>query len=189
MSNRLFVLLKERAAIDSQPCRTVGGIFLALSLTAVLPPVVIDLLRGGKLLKKIADILTGKGAAIAIDALGPLLVTFLLPAVIAAILGGALLLGIWPRTRCRCGKLLLWHVGFSIFMLLWPLLPIPWRAFGMNPAFASWLDDFSWSALFGLFIMEGYAVFLHVPVIVLLWCLSLFLGWSTIVQHGKEGLG
>lgn len=183
MRSRLLMFLKERTATDAQACRTRGILLLALSLTIVLPPIVIDLLMGGKLLKKIADILTGKGAGITIDVLGPMLVTFLLPAIIAAVLGGTLLLG--THDRRLCGKLLLWYVGFAIFMLLWPLLPIPWKGMGVPNAYASRLDSFSWAALFGLFLMEGWAVFLHVPVIVLLWGLSIVIGWSAVVGSSK----
>lgn len=187
MRGRLLHLLKERTATDGQACRTCAILLLALSLVIALPAIVIDLLMGGKALKMIGYILTREGDGIAINLLVPMLVTFLLPALIATVLGVALLL--YRHDRRHCGKLLLWYVGFSIFMLLWPLLPIPWRAFGMNPAYASWLNEFSWAAIMGLTVMEGWAVFVHVPAIALLWCLSLFVGWNSIVQPGKERLG
>jgi hypothetical protein len=149
-------------------------LLIALSLTIVLPPVVINLLMGGKALNLVGYLLTGYGDGVLIDVLGPMLVTFFLPAIIAAVVGAMLLIRTYDRRRC--GKLLLWYVGFSIFMLLWPLLPIPWTAMGVPNAYASRLDSFSWSALYGLFLMEGWAVFLHVPAIVLLWSLALAIG-------------
>ena len=176
MGSRLLKFLKERAATDGQACRTSGTLLLAASLTIVLPPVVIDFLMGGKALNIIAYILTGREYGVGLDLLGPVLVIFFLPAIVAIALAVALLLG--THDRRRCGKLLLWYAGFSIFMLLWPLLPIPWTAMGIDRTYASWLGRFSWTALMGLTFMEGWAVFLHVPVIVLLWCWSLFLGWS-----------
>ena len=178
MRGWLFAILKEQTATG----RTCGLLFLALSSAIVLPPVVINVLMGGKMLKAIARLLTGYGPNVAIDVLGPMLVTFFLPAIIAAILGVVLLLGKHDRS---CGKLLLWYVGFSIFMLVWSLLPIPWKAMGVPNAYASRLDSFMWHALYGLFLMEGWVVFLHVPVIVLLWGLSLFVGWNAISQHGR----
>jgi hypothetical protein len=169
------MLVKERTATDGQAPRTSGTLLIASSLTIVLPPLVIDSLTGGRALKKIAFILVGKGDGIAIDLLVPVLVTFLLPAIIAMISGAALLLG--RHDRRTCGKMLLWYVGISVFMLLWPLLPIPWTAMGIGPTYASWLGRFSWTAMMGLTYMEQGVVFLHVPLIVLLWCVSLFLGW------------
>ena len=181
MRSRLLMFLKERTATDSQACRTCGMLLLALSLTVLLPPVVIDLLIGGKALNIIAHILTGRETGIGLDLLGPVLVIFFLPAIIAAILGVGLLLGTIDRRRC--GKLLLWYVGFSIFMLVWPFFPIPWTAMGIGQTYASWLGRFSWTAMLGLTYMESGAVFLHVPVILLLWCLLLYVGWG-LVKRG-----
>ncbi len=164
-----------------------GMLLLALSLIVVLPPVVINLLMGGKVLKMIGSLLTGRGPNVVIDVLGPMLVTFLLPAIVVAIVGVVLLLG--KHDRRRCCKALFWCVGFSILMLAWPLLPIPWNAMGVPNAYASRLSSFSWSALHGLFLMEGWAVAPHVLVIVLLWCLALYFGGITIAQLKKEGLG
>ncbi len=168
--------IQERMATDAQTCRTCGILLLALSLTIVLPPVVIDLLRGGKALRIIGHILTGKEYGVGLDVLGPVLVIFFLPAIIAAILGVVLLLGTFDRRLC--GKLLLWFVGFSIFMLVWPLLPIPWKAMGIEPTYALRLGEFSWTAMLGLTVMESGAVFLHVPMIILFWGLLLFVGWK-----------
>ena len=41
----------------------------------------------------------------------------------------------------------------------------------------------------GLTFMEGWAVIPHVLAIVVLWSLSLFIGWSTLVQRGEGALG
>lgn len=143
----------------------------------------IDLLRGGKALNIIAYILTGREHGVGLDVLGPVLVIFFAPAIIGTILGLVLLLGTFDRRRC--GKLMLWYVGFSIFMLVWPLLPIPWTAMGIGQTYASWLGRFSWTAMMGLMFMEEWAVFLHFPAIILLWGLSLFIGWHAMAKHDQ----
>ncbi len=186
MRGRLLKFLKDRTATDSQTSRTCGVLFLVISLTIVLPPVVIDLLMGGKALNIMAYILTGRETGIGLDLLGPVLVTFFLPATIASIMGVTLLLGTFERRRC--GKLLLWYFGFSVFMLVWPLLPIPWTALGIGQTYAMWLGRFSWTAMMGLTFMEGWAIFPHALAIVTLWSLLLFIGWSTLVQSGEEAL-
>ena len=185
MRSRLLMFLKERTATDAQACRACGILLLACSLTIVLPPVVIDLLMGGKALNIMANILAGKERGVGLDLLGPVLVIFFLPAIIAAILSVVLLLGTFDRSRR--GKLLLWYVGFSIFMLVWPLLPIPWKAMGVEPTHAMRLGEFSWMAMLGLTVMESGAVFLHVPVIFLFWSVLLFVGWSSIRQTTAAG--
>jgi len=172
--SQLNKFLKERTATDAQTCRTCGTLFLVLSLTIVLPPVVIDFLMGGKALNAMAYILTGREYGVMLDLLGPVLVIFFLPAIIAMILGVVALLG--AHDRLRCGKLLLWYVGFSIFMLVWPILPIPWTAMGIGQTYASWLGRFSWTAIMGLTFMEGLAVIPHVLAIVVLWSLALAIG-------------
>lgn len=185
MGGRLFKLLQERMATDGQACRTCSLLLLVLSLTILLPPVVIDLLIGGKALNAMAYILTGREFGVALGLFGPVLVAFFLPAIIAAILGMTLLFGTFDRRRC--GKLLLWYVGFSVLMLVWPLLPIPWKAMGVSNAFVSRLDSFSWTAMMGLTAMEGWAVIPHVLAIVVLWSLTLTLGvvccWRDVNSH------
>ena len=67
MRSRLLMFLKERTATDAQACRACGILLLAFSLTIVLPPVVIDLLMGGKALNIMANILAGKERGVGLD--------------------------------------------------------------------------------------------------------------------------
>jgi hypothetical protein len=149
-------------------------------LSTVLPPIVINLLLGGREIKWIAETLMGRETTIAHGLLGPMFITFLLPAIFAATLWAVLQLATSNQTRRHCGILLLSYVALSAIMLMWPLLPIPWQAIGLSGAAASRLEDFSWSALLGLFLMERWAVFPHALVLVVLWFESLFYGRRTL---------
>ena len=193
-SRRLHVLQETRTATDYQACRTSGLVFITWSLTIVVPAVLVNFLIDGRMLRRMLRLLVGIFSSKALDVSGvllPLLVNFFIPAIIAAIIGMWLLL--WSLQLRRqigfsshgrlCGILLLAFAVVYASLFLVPLLPFPWRAMG----FSTRMRTYPGFSLYLLYTMEGPVVIPHVLAIVVLWGLALFVGWSTIVQPGKEG--
>ena len=166
-----------------------GKLLVAFSVTIVLPVLLVNLLIGGEALQRLLDSFRGKGLEVFIVIFSPMLINFFLPAIIAAILGAMML--IWSRrlrvdqassthVRRRCGYLMLGFLLISACVFLWPLLPIPWREFGFSNPEVSRLRDFTWHSLYGLFLMEGLFVVVHITAIFFLWCASLFFALGMI---------
>jgi len=166
---------------------------MTLAVTIILPVVLVNLLIGGKALQHLLDSFRGKGPEVFAVFFSPMLINFFLSAIIAASFGAIMLIWmlIWSRSfridqdsstyvRRRCGYLILGFLLISACAFLWPLLPVPWRVFGFTDQEVSRLRDFAWRSLYGLFLMEGLFVVVHVTAISFLWCLSLFFAFGMI---------